>query len=50
MYIFMYVQLENGIIDALTLSDKGAQWIGPRPARYLELEAQTILADPNKLA
>ena len=43
------VQLENAIIDTLTLSEKGTQWIGPRPAGYLELEAQTILADPNKL-
>ena len=44
------VQLENSIIDALTLSEKGTQWIGPRPCGYLELEAQTILADPSKIA
>ena len=44
------VHLENSIIDALTLSEKGIQWIGPRPSGYLEPAAQTILADPSKLA
>ena len=36
--------LEWQIIDAIETIDSATQWIGPRPAGFLEAEAQKVLS------
>ena len=36
--------MENAVVDAMEAIEGSTQWIGPRPAGYLEAEAQKILS------
>jgi len=38
-------QVECVIIDAIEKLESTTQWVGPRPAGYLEQEAQKALAE-----